>query len=46
MTKTTERDASGVELWEYSRALIFETLRGFPAALDAVRSALVRNRNG
>ncbi len=45
-TKTTERDASGVELWEYSRAIIFETLREFPAALEAVRSALVKNRHG
>ena len=30
-TETIRKDASGVELWQHSRALIFETLRGFPA---------------
>ena len=45
-TETTRRDASGVELWQYSRALIFETLREFPPALEAVRAALIRDRDG
>jgi hypothetical protein len=45
-TEKTRRDASGVELWKYSRALIFETLRGFPAALEAVRTALVNDHHG
>ena len=45
-TETIRKDASGVELWQHSRALIFETLRGFPAALEAVRSALARSCDG
>jgi len=45
-TETTRRDASGIELWQYSRALIIETLREFPAALEAVRQALIRDRDG